>query len=320
MIDQITITNQTTDVSVDFYKTFGHAFLLETDGINWDAAPATHNTYTNLTGVGNIITSTKIGSRTISITGRVCSPHTIKEICTLYNVVTIDEVNEKRLEEIESAKKVLSALFNPESVLRITAGDFHIDGKPTSSVKYSNTWKENNEIYCKFTISLFCEYPLFKYKSMTEVPLSGISGGFHFPVVIPKPNGMHFGKIIPYQLIVVNNDSDISLGGVFTLKADEPITGPIVLTDVYNQKTMRLVKSLASGEIVKIDTTTRTIKGSVDGGLTFTSYLQYWDFDNDWIQFGVGGTVIGYSAEGYSYRYLKISIDIDKGFYSLEDQ
>lgn len=318
MIDEITLKNLSTDKSLLFTKTPRNIYMLEDDGIDWDAAEASHNTYSNLTGIGNKVTSTKITDRTISITGRVCSSYTMKEIAQLYNVNTVDEINEKRILEIEAAKRALSQLINPQDYIRLSYKDYYIDGKPETSVKFSPSWKENNEIYCKFTFSLYCEDPLFKYKIDTTTRLSGVNGGFHFPVVIPKTNGMHFGTIMNYQLAIVHNTGDVALGGIIKFKANGTVKNPI-LTSISEDKSIQIVKTLQQDEEVLIDTTKRTVMGTTDG-VTYTNYYQYWNFDNSWIQFLVGDTLLGFSADDETYVNLDVSIAINKSFYSMEAQ
>lgn len=316
MIDKVLLTNLTNQTSLNLTKSFGNNYLIET--IDWDAVPATHNKYNNLTGVGNTITSTKLESRTIAITGRVCSKYTKKQIADLYGVSTLEEINNKKIEEIEVAKKQLSQVINPLHYIRINAGEYYIDGKPDSSVVFSDKESENNEIYCKFTFSLTCSDPLFHYSTSTETQLSGIYGGFHFPVTIPRPNGMHFGIQRSFQLVVVNNSGDISLGGIIYIKATGIVVNPII-TNVYTQDSIRIVKTLTYGEVVKIDTVNRKVTGAPDG-ITFQNYFSYWDFSNKWFMFDIGDTLFGFSADDETYKSMDVWVEINKSFYSMEDQ
>ena len=318
MIDAVKLKNLSTGSEIELTKSMDSAYLLETDGIDWGSAGATHSSYTNLTSVGNIITATKINSRTISFTGRICSKHTNREIAELYHISKRSEIAEMKLSEIEASKKVLSQLVNPIDYIRVTAGDFFIDGKADSSVVFSKNWKENNEVYCKFTFSITCEAPLFKYALAQITPLRGTYGGFHFPLTIPKNRGMHFGNIIAYQLMTVENIGDVAIGGVIHIKAKGTLVNPS-FTNVYTQESIQIHKTLSEGEVIKIDTINRTVIGSTDGK-NFTSYLQYWDFSNTWFQFVVGNTLFGYSADDDTQENMDIWIELNNSFYSMEDQ
>lgn len=318
MIDNIRVLNLTTGVELSMGKARGFAYILDTDGIVWNDVQATHNSYVNLTGVGNTITSSKLETRTVSVTGKVCPTHTNKQIAELYDLSTVAEIAAKKIEEIEEYKKYLSQLINPLHYIRVISNDYYIQGKPQASVNFSPNWKENNEVYCKFTFSLECNDPLFHSKASNETQLSGTFGGFHFPVVIPSPNGMHFGIRKSYQLVNVSNSGDISLGGIIHLKATGTVVNP-VLTNVNTQEFIKINKTLSSGEVIEIDTTNRKIRGSVDGE-TFTNYFAYWNFDNTWFQFDVGDTLFGFSTADQTYKNLNMWIEINKSYYSMEEQ
>ena len=319
MIDTIILQNLTTKNTIEMGKSFGYPYILETDGIDWGEVDAVHSNYTNLTGIGNIITSTKLDTRRISITGRVCPKHTVKQISDLYDVVTMEEINQKRLEEILEYEKPLSQLVNPLHYIRIRLGKYYIDGKPTTSIQYSHKEKENNEIYCKFTFSLECNDPMFHLKNVIETPLSGIASGYHFPVVIPSDKRMHFGVLIPYQLIGVRNMGDVVLGALIRIEALGIVVNPRI-SSVYAEEEIVVNKTLSPGEIVEINTNDRTITGYSSQGSAGESYFPYWDFDNAWIQFAVGANLIGYSADDGTENNMKITVYTNPSFFAVEGQ
>lgn len=318
MIDEITLKNMDTLKSVTMSKEFGNPYVIETDGIQWGTVSATHNTVSNLTGVGHIVTSTSVKDRPISITGRICPVHTTKQIATLHNTSDIEEIEQYKLFEIEDACAALSKIINPFSVLRISIGDFYIEGMATASLSISHKWKENNEVYKKFTFSLECANPMFLLKNKRNVVLSGVSGGFHFPLRIPEA-GMHFGEVQKYQLVLVENFSDIPTGVVIYMKATGTVENP-TLTDVYSQKSIRIKKTLSANEIVKIDTVARKVYGSTDNGQTYEYYLDYWDWDNDWMEFPVGSSLLGFSADNETYKSLIVWIELQQSIYTLQGE
>lgn len=317
MIDEITIINEDTSSSLLFNKVFGNPYVLFK--VDWGVATADHTKYDNLTGAGVDIINTSLKERTVAITGYVCFVHTIKEMMKLYSITTMDEVNEKRLSEIQASKKVLSELINPLSVLKILAGDYYISGKPTASIKWSPDDKDNNEILAKFTFSIDCPNPMFKQAKQVSTILSGTEGMFHFPLIIQKNKGIQMGKKSQYQLIVLQNKSDVQIGGIITLKTLAGVINPKI-TNVYTQEKMLINKTLVPNEIIKIDTINRTIKGSTDNGATYSVYFKYWDFENDWMTFEAGNSLIGFSADGDTYKSLQVSISIEQEFYSVKEQ
>lgn len=318
MIDEITVKNMDTLKSVAMSKKFGSSYVIETDGIDWGTVKATHNTISNLTGVGHIVTSTSVRDRPVSITGRICPIHTTKQIATLYNTSDPTEIEQYKLLEIEDACATLSKVINPLSVLRMIIGDFYLEGMPTASLNISSEWKENNEVYKKFTFSLECANPMFLYKTTRNVALSGVTGGFHFPLGIPI-TGMHFGMIQSYQLVLVENLSDVPTGAVIYMKATGTVENP-TLTDVYSQKSITIEKTLSENEIVKIDTVERKVYGSTDAGETYEYYLDYWNWDNDWIEFPVGSSLLGFSADNETYQSLIVWIELQQSIYTLQGE
>lgn len=316
MIDTIQLQNLYTNALITLGKTKKNTYVLETDGISWGETDADHNSYTNLAGVGDVITSTKLKARSVSVTGRVCCPYTNAALMEMYGVNTEEELNKIKIKEINDAKDKISQIINPLHYVRVIIGAYFIEGKPSSSIIFSNKEKENNEIYCKFTFTLRCNDPLFHYKSNIEIPLSGIQGGFHFPVVLPKPRGMHFGTKIPYQLITIHNPCDISLGAIIYVKAVGRVT-PFEITNVFTQETLKVHKTMSVDEVIKIDTVNRKILGSTDAGTTFQNYFAYWDFDNTWLQFNVGDSLIGFSTNDDTYKNMSVWCEIDLKYYSL---
>lgn len=318
MIDAITLKNMDTLKSVTMTKSFGNPYILETDGIDWGTVQAAHNTVSNLTGVGHIVTSTSVKDRPVSITGRICPVHTTKQIATLYNTSDPAEIEQYKLFEIEDACAALSKIVNPFSVLRIIVGDFYLEGMPTASLKISSQWKENNEIYKKFTFSLECANPMFLFKNKRNVTLSGVTGGFHFPLGIPK-TGMHFGTIQKYQLVLIENLSDVPTGAIIYMRAEGSVVNP-TLTDVYSQKSIKIKKTLRRNEIIKIDTVERKVYGSTDNGQTYEYYLKYWDWDNTWMEFPVGSSLLGFSADDETYKSLVVWVELQQSIYTLQGE
>ena len=319
MIDSIKLKNLTTNKVITLNKSLGNSYVLETDGIDWGTADATHHKYQNQTGIGEIITSTKISTRTITIIGRICSVFTLKQLSMRYGTSDRATLDNYRIDEIEKSKKELSQLINPENYIRVFCGDYYIDGKATSGINFSYKWKENNEVYCKFAFSLDCKNPLFQKNFPRVTQMGGITGGFHFPLIIPENVGIHMGIKQSYQLLAIENDSDVEIGGVIYMKASGTVENPS-MTNVYTNESLQINKTLSANEIVRIDTVNRKITGSTDGGINFVNYFAYWDFENDWLQFEVGESLLGYSADNETYKELEIWIEINKGFFTMEEQ
>ena len=62
----------------------------------------------------------------------------------------------------------------------------------------------------------------------------------------------------------------------------------------------------------------KTIKFTDYNGVE-RSYLQYWSFENKWLKFQKGTTLIGYSTENQSENLLDITIELNPEKFALEE-
>lgn len=316
MVDKITILNNTTKQKLNFGKDETFRVLLDTDGIKWGAASASHNSYTNVNQIGATITATQVQPRTISVTGKIWAG--IQKEEARYSSMSQKEFDIERERIISSLKEELSKLINPMDYVTLEVGEFFIEGKPDASVTFADKWAENNEVYCKYTFSIYCEDPLFKRKENTSTTLSGTTGMFHFPLTIKKDKGVIFGVKTNYQLIVVQNAGDVVIGGQIVLKAS---TGQVInptIVNVYSGEEIKINKVLELGDTLIIDTENRDVYIERNGEKI--NAFVYWDYENDWIQFYVGNNLFGYSAEEESYVNLQVKVNTNEKFYSVGEQ
>lgn len=318
MIDEITLMNTTTGRSVQLGKTAAYFILLDTDGINWGSVAAQHGTYTSLTEPGDTITSTTLKDRTISITGHIWSGHNTAYYKEQHGALTLEELYAYKKADIDKSKTFMSAIINPLNYLMIQHKNYYITGKPTSSIEFGQSYADNNEISCKYTFSIICPNPMFKESKAFTTTLAGTVAKFHFPLISPKGTGFLFGIRSKYRLVSIGNSSDTEVGGVLTLIATGKVINPLII-NVDTQEQMLVHKTMMAGEIIKIDTVNRTITGSTDK-MTWVSYFKFWEFDNSWIQFVQGSTLIGFTADEDSYQALDLEVELDQQYYSLEDE
>lgn len=315
MIDSILLKNLTTNIEVEMNKS-GSTYLLDTDGIDWGAVEGDHNSYKYPGQIGSLLSSTNLGERTVSITGYVWTPVPI-EIMLQYR--GDDEGLENyRLTRLEEKKRILNTFINPRQYIRVKVGNFYVDGRPDSSIKYSSAWSDNNEIKCKFTFSLFCNSPMFKQEAIVETVMNGVSGGLRFPLIL-KNTGVKFGERTNYQLVSVLNSGDIETGVKLTLTAIGDVINPVI-ENVYTGERIAINKTMTAGEEIVVVTNkgSRDIKGYI-GGREF-NYFAYWDYTNDWIQLQVGQSLLGYSADASTHQALDVKASVQYGYFALKGQ
>ena len=59
-----------------------------------------------------------------------------------------NEYLEAQLEDIEQKKYELNKVITPLQDVRIIVGDYYIDARPTSPIRFGDSEKENNEVLC----------------------------------------------------------------------------------------------------------------------------------------------------------------------------
>lgn len=316
MVEQITIENLSTGTKCSFGCDPSNMFLIKQGGIDFGKVSASHNTYAYPYQSGVSISSTDILQRTLSITGYACVLMT-KDI---YTKIPIESRDEYMTEKIYEKKNVLNQLINPVDEVRIQIGDFYIDGKPNNSVVYANTVKENNQAFCKFSISIFCYDPMFKAKKSVDIPLSASIPMFHFPLIIPQNEGIIMSERTSYHIISVQNDGQVTVGATFHIIAKGEVSG-LTLENVLTGESIKINKTLSAGEEILIDTELgeeRSIKGRITG--LYSDYLKYWDYRNTWMQFPVGSSLLGYSVDYDKEFLVDISISLVPKVSNLKEQ
>lgn len=315
MISEFIIENQTTLESASFGFKETNDFLYKEDGLNWGYAPANHSTYNYPGQIGSYIAMTSVKERDVSIVGYVFYIPTYIELRTK----TRDELKELVYENIKQKKKRLSGLVNPNDYLKIIIGDYYIQGKPSQSIEYGTTCEENNVYFCQFKISVFCNNPLFVRLKASHQALSESTPRFHFPLVLRNDRGVIMSIRRDFLVMGVENEGDTEVGGIITLSARGVILNPS-FENITTGQVIQITKTMQPGEKIIINTNEgdqKGISGYVNG--EYINYLRYWDYENSWIKFPKGTSLVGYATENDSETLLDVSIDIFPGKYGLEE-
>ena len=315
MVEEFTLTNLTTMSEVTFGQEVHNDFLIEPNGIDWGSAKASHNTYTFPGQVGTYISSTNVKEREISIKGYAFYILSEEDKASVNRVDWIEYGYQKILEK----KEVIGNIINPLDYLRIEIGDYYIEGKPTDSVKFGTAEENNNQFFCNFTINLFCNNPMFRKKSEVQTKLSGSTPKFHFPLVFPQNKGIIFGVRENYRLLAMQNDGVATIGCKVRMIARGPITNPTV-RNVTTGESITINKTLVADEEVIINTSDgeyKNVIGIVNG--EELNYFKYWDFENQWLKFKPGISIVGYSVDEGDEENLDVSIEISPQRYILEN-
>lgn len=314
MITSFTVKNMSTNDIVTFGQEPGMDFLYQSKGIDWGNAGAVHNTYNYPNQVGVSIYSSNVKERDINI------------VAWVYYVLSQEEMAERSREEwaeyaygkIKEKKNILSSVFNPLDVVRITTGGYYIEGKPSASVKFSAAEDENNVYFCKFEVSLYCNNPMFKKETMIQGVVTSDMPVWHFPWSMP-PKGIVMGTRTDYLSLSVENEGNVAIGGRIILIAKGEVVKPTI-TNVNTGETMTINKTMVAGEkivVTTIDGKDRGIVGTLHA--VTENYLRYWKFTNAWFKFQKGTTLIKYETENQSEENLEVLVEINPEKYNLEE-
>lgn len=316
MFASFILENQSTKQRVEFGQAFTSEYVYKDGDIDIGAVNTAQNTYSYPYQVGLSISNTTIKTRQLSIKGYIFYTPTLAEIESVggENGRILSEIITKKIEE---KKAILNALVIPDDYLRMYIGDYYIEGKPDESIKYGSTEAENNEYFCAFLIEIYCSNPMFRKVKETISNIATSIGSFHFPLVL-KPYGIPISTRKSYQLIYAENEGNATIGGIIHIEAKTTVEN-LEIVNVTTGERIKINKTLQSGEKITINTNDGNDKGIFGTiGLVTENYYKYWDFDNSWMKFPQGLSLIGYSTDNETEKYVDIKIEMYPEKYNLE--
>lgn len=294
MVEAISLLNVVTEESLDMDMLTTPFFIL--DSCIWGQIEAVHNSTTYFGQIGVTITNTVLGTRTVDIIGWVIA---------------------NSEEEMDERKNYLNHFVNPLQEIELTYKDYSITFKPNSTVKYSQTKNENNEIMTKFQISGTAEDPLFKDAKTNIAKAFEIKPLFHFPLIIPDGVGIPMGVKELNPNITVKNKGDVTTGMTIILNAKGRVVNPVI-TSANNQKSFKLEATLVENQkvVITTDIGNRNIKSYY--GDNVEDYYGKKDFDSDWLQAYVGENVFVISADEDTESNLVVEIEFTNKYLEVE--
>lgn len=292
MVEHINLVNNATTAVLELDKVTTPNYILDT--CTWGEIESNHHSYKYVNQVGVYVTGTTLETRPVEITGWI---------------VAISE------RQMTSLKTFLNRFVNPQQLLTLQYQEYELDFLPDTSIKYSVTAAENNEVLCRFKIVGTAPDPLFHISVEDQVAAATTKGLFHFPMILNKtdldPPRAIFGLREPSLIIDVYNSGAVAVGMKLVFKAKGTVTNPIFI-NVSTQEYFKINKTLVAGESVTIDTEIgeKSVIGSLDG--VDSNYFKYRDLGSSWLQLEVGDNLFRCDAdanpdalESYVYFYNK---------------
>lgn len=312
MIKQLSIQNMKTNDILEFVAD-KPPFIIDT--IDWDMSSVSMDSYRVPFQVGTTLSGVTVGTRKPTVTGYITANLEQEEIIGM----TWKEYFEKQEKAIQENKMKLDKLISVYQDVLIIVGEYFLKARPTQSPKYSTDMKENNEVLCYFSLEFECYNPLF-YKGSKHVNLAVISGGFHFPLIIP-PEKIMFGEIFRRQSINIENSGDSDVGCIIRIKANG---GVVKNPKIYNVNTNEFLEfdgvTLENGDYITIKTDIgeeNAIKHDISTA-TDISIIGNLKSKSSFFQIKQGSNFYAYSVAEDYVNNIEVSIEFTERYFNLK--
>ena len=277
MVEGIKLQNVESKATLTFDMVSTPDYIL--NSVDWGVVESTHHSYKYVNQVGVYVTGTSLETRSVNIIGWVIADTELA---------------------MSQRKAVLNRFFNPRQAVDLFYKNYVLRFLPDSSVRYSVTMIENNEVMCKFQVEGFCPDPLFAEQAENKIVAASTRAMFHFPLIISKtpdpPGGVAFGLRQPSLIVGIHNAGAVAVGMKIIFRAIGSLVNP-ALIDVNTQEYLKINKSMEAGEEIVANTIIgeKKIVGTMNG--ISSNYFKYRDLDSIWLQLAVGDNLFRYDAD-----------------------
>lgn len=270
MIESITLINTITEEIIDMDMVTSPGFII--DSVEIGSIAGKHSTYKSYKQIGETVSNTEIGTRDVSITG--------------WAVAGIGKT-------MKDLKNTLNHFINPLEPIELYYSNFVLKFIPSNTIVYGNSYKDNNDKICKFSIYGVAYDPMFLQDSPSSEIFAGAS---------------------PYVSKTYNNTGDIPIGIVVTITASGAVVNPYIHNITTGEK-LTLQTSLGSSDTIYIDT--RPGKKSLEdpGGINL---FQYKTLDSQWPQLKVGSNTVRFGATSGANN-MNIKTELWKAYWEVQE-
>lgn len=295
MVESITLVNESIGSSLLVSQDIGNNFLLEY--VNWGSIESGRQSYKFVNQIGVFVTGVTLESRPVEIVGWITG---------------------KTSEDIKARKRFLNKFVNPFHPITIIYKDYKLVGIPETSIKYGTDFQQNNDVMCKFMISLFCADPTFYDKDKTILAVADWIPQFHFPLEIPEDEGIIMGLRTPSVIFEVINRGVVECGAVFTFTAQGTVEKPEIVL-INTQQIIRLNTTMHAGDVIVVSTVENNKTVIKKNGDNSENAFNLIDFENStFFTFAVGSNFIRYNAASGSENLL-INIEYEPRYLEVQE-
>lgn len=292
MIEDVILINKATQKKLNLNMSNGPLFL---ESVHIGPVEGEHCTYRFPGQDGESQEGVTLGTRDVDIIGWA-----------------VDGINGSSL---EYKKAELNKFCNPKESLLLQYRDYELEFSPDSSIQYSKSDEENNDLICKFMISGTAFQPLWHSIKSIKSPISYVDPNFILPLSIP-PGGLVFGVIQPtVSTKIINNN--LAVGCKIIFKSSGEVVNPGIIC-AESQEQFTLNKTLQAEEGVEVSTVIgqRYIKGYSQGEIQ--NYMKYMKAGSSWITIYTGVNTFSFFAESGA-EFLEASVEYFPQFLEVEE-
>lgn len=298
MVENITLRNVDTNATLELDKVTTPYYVLES--VTWGEVKAVHHSYKYVNQIGESVTGTSLSTREVDIIGWIIADTEL---------------------QMTERKMMLNRFVNPQHGIELLYSKYKLKFLPNSSIKYSATIAENNDVICKFNINGLAADPRFSDNNDNRISAATTRGMFRFPLAISnsQANGrlpsVMMGLREPSLIVNVYNRGTIATGMRIVFKALGTLKSPS-LTSVYTQEYFKINKQMVAGEMVEVVTNIGEKKVVAQLNGVEMNYFKYRDLSSTWLQLEIGDNLFRYDAEEgidnlevyiyFSNKYLEV--------------
>lgn len=195
-------------------------------------------------------------------------------------------------------KRKLCSIINPLHLVRVINESYTIEGYPVSTVKFAYNDEENTTGLYKFVIDIVCPDPYWKDITKNKSEIALWKGMFHFPLIMPKQEGIIMGLKQPSLIVNIENKGDVETGMIIEFKARGTLSNPS-LFNVNTRESIKVNKNMVAGEVIKVNTNygEKRIENVLNGVTTNILNLIDLGGGDTFLQLDAGDNLLRYDAD-----------------------
>ena len=216
-------------------------------------------------------------------------------------------------EDVEIYKRRLLTMFNPKNKgsFVYSFGDMSkkIDVEVETGPIFSKDVTARTQNYI---VNLIAPDPYWRDTIDNKTDIALWRGKFNFPLFIPKAKGIIMGVREPSLIANINNPGDIETGMLIEFRAKATVVNPS-LFNINTREYIKINKTMAAGEVIKINTNYGNKKITSNTNGVETDILNLLDITSTFLQLAKGDNLLRYDADT-GLDNLEISIYNTPGY------